>query len=180
MPITLSPETPPLRPQLDGSVRVGSTRVPLETVVAAHASGASPEEIVETYPTLQLADVYAAISYYLRHRAEVDEYMKQREAARRELIDELERTSPQQDLRDTLMSRLSTALPRRGRQSNRTSSPDSQRTMSVPAMATVRYSAATTARMDEQFDPHRRPVPPSATAGRAHELTAPYPGAHLT
>jgi hypothetical protein len=37
--------------------------------------GASPEEIAEHYEVLQLDDVYAVITYYLRHQAEVDQYL---------------------------------------------------------------------------------------------------------
>jgi uncharacterized protein (DUF433 family) len=34
--------------------------------------GMTPEEIVVTYPTLSLAEVFAALAYYHSHRAEVD------------------------------------------------------------------------------------------------------------
>jgi hypothetical protein len=50
--------------------------------------GASPEEIAQDYPVLQLDDVYAALTYYLRHREKVDAYLRERrsraEAMRRE------------------------------------------------------------------------------------------------
>src|SRR5437879_2771123 len=42
-------------------MRVGQTRVPLDTVVYAFNQGASPEEIVMSYPTLELGDVYAIV-----------------------------------------------------------------------------------------------------------------------
>jgi hypothetical protein len=46
--------------------------------------GATAEEIVQQYPVLALADVYAVIGYYLRHRPEVEAYLAQRrEAAER-------------------------------------------------------------------------------------------------
>jgi uncharacterized protein (DUF433 family) len=67
----------PLEVNADGVVRVGGTRVTLDTVVAAFNQGATPEEIVFQYPSLQLADVYAAISYYLRHQQDVEVYLKQ-------------------------------------------------------------------------------------------------------
>ena len=69
----------PLRHDLGGVIRVGQTRVTLETVVAVFEAGASPEEIVERFDTLQLADVYAVIAYYLRHRNEVRVYRQERE-----------------------------------------------------------------------------------------------------
>jgi uncharacterized protein (DUF433 family) len=62
----------------DGVARVGGTRVTLDTVVGAFEQGATPEEIALRYDTLQLADVYAAIAYYLKHRAEVDHYLAKR------------------------------------------------------------------------------------------------------
>jgi hypothetical protein len=36
--------------------------------------------MVRAYDTLELTDVYAIIAYYLRHRAEVGEYLKRRNA----------------------------------------------------------------------------------------------------
>ena len=57
---------------------MGGTRVTLDTVVAAFEEGATAEEIVQQYPTLRLADAYAAIGYYLRHRSEVGTYLAQR------------------------------------------------------------------------------------------------------
>ena len=44
----------------------------LDTLVTAYEQGASPEEIVSRYTTLELADVYAIITHYLRHREEVE------------------------------------------------------------------------------------------------------------
>jgi hypothetical protein len=58
--------------------------VTLDTLVTAYEQGASPEEIVSRYTTLELADVYAIITYYLRHREEVEEYLaRRRRSARR-------------------------------------------------------------------------------------------------
>lgn len=69
----------PLRVDEHGVVRVGPTRVTLDTVMFAFHDGASPEEIVDRYPSLALADVYATIAYYLRHRDAVDTYLLQRQ-----------------------------------------------------------------------------------------------------
>ena len=53
---------------------------------SAFDHGKTAEEIVRSYSTLTLADVDAAIAYYLRHRPEVDAYLERRarsaEAAR--------------------------------------------------------------------------------------------------
>ena len=70
--LALAKEQIPLRTDAEGVVRVADTRVPLETVMDSFNAGASPEEIVLSYPSL---DVYAVITYYLRNRDEVDSYL---------------------------------------------------------------------------------------------------------
>jgi uncharacterized protein (DUF433 family) len=72
-------EAPPLREDVSGALRVGGSRVLLELVIRAFQDGATPETIVQRYSTLALADVYAAIAYYLHHRDEVEEYLARRE-----------------------------------------------------------------------------------------------------
>lgn len=79
MSLVVGPEPVPLATDADGVVRVGETRVALDTVVAAFREGATAEEIVQQYPTLQLADVYSVVGYYLRHQADVDAYLRERE-----------------------------------------------------------------------------------------------------
>ena len=58
-PISLSVDT-------DGVIRIANTRVTLDTIVAAFLEGATAEEIAQQYPTVELADIYAIIGYYLR------------------------------------------------------------------------------------------------------------------
>jgi uncharacterized protein (DUF433 family) len=65
-----------------GVLRVGNTRVTLDTVLAAFADGATAEEIVRQYPSLHLTNVYSVIGYYLRHTTEVDVYIQQRHRQR--------------------------------------------------------------------------------------------------
>lgn len=69
----------PLQIDFDGVIRVGGTRVTLDTVIAIFEQGATAEEIVQRFPTLDLADVYFAIGYYLRHRVEVAHYLDERQ-----------------------------------------------------------------------------------------------------
>ena len=40
-----------------------------------YLNGVSPEEIAARYRTLTLEQVYATITYYLRHRPEVEAYL---------------------------------------------------------------------------------------------------------
>ncbi len=70
---------PPLTVDPDGAVRVGKTRVTLDTVVRAFHDGATAEEIAQQYPSLALADVYAVIGYYLQRRGEEEEYLRERQ-----------------------------------------------------------------------------------------------------
>ena len=95
----------PLRTDEHGVLRVGKTRVPLDTVVCAFNQGASPEEIVMSYPALDLADVYAVVNYYLYNRAEVDTYLLQREAEGDRVREENEMRFPQEGIRERLLSR---------------------------------------------------------------------------
>jgi uncharacterized protein (DUF433 family) len=95
----------PLRTDAQGVLRVGQTRVPLDTVVYAFNQGASPEEIVMSYPTLKLADVYAVINYYLYNRDQVDVYIRQREAEAERVRAENEARFPSAGIRARLLAR---------------------------------------------------------------------------
>ena len=79
MVLILTSDPIPLKTDPDGAIRIGKTRVTLDTVVTAFLEGATAEEIKEQYPSLQLADIYFAISYYLRHQSEIDAYLLERQ-----------------------------------------------------------------------------------------------------
>jgi uncharacterized protein (DUF433 family) len=79
MSIAFSAEPVPLTREENGDIRVGDSRVLLDLVAHAFDGGATPETIVQMYPTLRLSDVYAVITYYLRHRDEVKGYLETRE-----------------------------------------------------------------------------------------------------
>ena len=79
MALLIETQSPPLTIDPDGVARVGTTRVTLDTVVAAFLEGATAEEIVHQYPSLDLPDIYSVISYYLKNRFEVDKYLKERD-----------------------------------------------------------------------------------------------------
>jgi len=74
-PMEIKSQDLPLHADAAGTVRLSGTRVPLETVVSVFHQGATPEEVVHRFPVLDLADVYAVVGYYLRHRDEVQQYM---------------------------------------------------------------------------------------------------------
>lgn len=79
MSFVLQYESPPLREDETGAIRVGDSRVLLELVIRAFQDGASPESIVQRYSTLSLSDVYTTIGYYLRHQQEIESYLNERE-----------------------------------------------------------------------------------------------------
>lgn len=59
----------------EGGYRVAGTRVSLDSVVYAFREGQSPENIVQSFPVLQLEQIYGAITFYLAHRPEIDAYL---------------------------------------------------------------------------------------------------------
>src|SRR4051812_12956744 len=80
----------PLYADEEGVARVVGTRVLLEIVVGAYEQGEPPEEIVDSYDTLSLSDVYAVIGYYLRHKEAVKAYFQQREIEAAQIRAEIE------------------------------------------------------------------------------------------
>jgi uncharacterized protein (DUF433 family) len=106
MPFTVKTDVPPLREDASGALRVGDSRVLLELVIRAFQDGATPETIVQRYSTLTLPDVYAVISYYLRHRDDVDEYLARREQRGEEVRQRVEsRQGDLSEIRARLLAR---------------------------------------------------------------------------
>lgn len=106
MEITLQTEAPPLRRDDTGALRIGRSRVLLELVISAFQDGATPETIAQRYPTVPLADVYAVIAYYLRHREELEQYLAEREVQARELRQKVEsRQGDLSQIRQRLLDR---------------------------------------------------------------------------
>ena len=105
MAIEITTKPVPLAMDSDGVIRVAETRVTLDTVVAAFNEGATAEEIVADYPSLDLADVYAVISYYLHKRADVDTYLSKRQQQAREIRQQNEARFDPHGIRDRLLAR---------------------------------------------------------------------------
>ena len=102
MSLVVEPEAPPIRQGSDGAFRVGNTRVLLDLVVRAYNDGATPEEIVLRYSTLAIADVYAVISYYLRHRGEVETYLAERDQQAERIRQQVESPEDLRSIRERL------------------------------------------------------------------------------
>jgi uncharacterized protein (DUF433 family) len=104
--LSIAAEPIPLSVDPHGTVRVGGTRLTLETVLDTFKQGASPQEIVAAFPDLDLADVYAVITYYLRHRADVDAYLQEQEAKAAAIRQQIAaRRGDQRGLRERLLAR---------------------------------------------------------------------------
>ena len=95
----------PLKTDEHGVIRVGQTRVTLDSVVVAFKEGATAEEIVHHYPTLALADVYAVLSYYLRNQKEVETYLQQRQARAEQIRQHLDERHQLSGIRERLLAR---------------------------------------------------------------------------
>jgi uncharacterized protein (DUF433 family) len=95
----------PLSTDHAGVLRVNGTRVSLDSVIIAFNEGSTPEEIAQQYTTLNLADIYAVISYYLQNQAEVSEYLGRRKTQRAELKEEVESQFDPHGIRDRLLAR---------------------------------------------------------------------------
>ncbi len=62
--------------QRPDDIRLKGTRVGIETVLYDHIHRErTPEQIVASYPSLSLEQVYATILYRLQHREAVDAYL---------------------------------------------------------------------------------------------------------
>lgn len=90
MALTIEKDPVPLRVDEQGVVRVGDSQVLLDVVVRHFNNGAEPEAIAQGFPTLDLADVYGVIAYYLRHRSAVDSYITARRHEAEKLRREIE------------------------------------------------------------------------------------------
>jgi uncharacterized protein (DUF433 family) len=96
----------PLTTDPQGVIRVGGTRVTLDTIVEVYEAGSRPEEIARHYPSVDLADVFAVITYYLRHREEVQEYLARRREHAAAVRRENEAGRDRENLRQRLLDRL--------------------------------------------------------------------------
>ena len=82
---TLAIEAPAINKEPTGAWRVGSSRVLVEILIRAFDDGATPEAICRNYPAVSLPEVYDLIAYYLRHRKEIEDYMRMRDLSAEKL-----------------------------------------------------------------------------------------------
>ncbi|MEW4567713.1 DUF433 domain-containing protein [Tautonia sp. JC769] len=74
-----------------GRPRIAGHRITVQNIVICHEQmGMTPEQIVEDYETITLADVHAALVYFYDHRDEIQTDIRREE----ELCKEIEATHP--------------------------------------------------------------------------------------
>lgn len=92
--LALEPRAIPLTRLENGVYRVMGTRIPLERIIEAYKDGTTPEEIVFSFDTLRLSDVYTLIGYYLDHKEEVEQYLREEEKLAEEVRRMIEAAQP--------------------------------------------------------------------------------------
>jgi uncharacterized protein (DUF433 family) len=78
MPVLESTQAVPLDVSEDGTMRIGGTRVSLDSVLQHYQQGATAEEIALRFPALRLADIHSCLAYFLNHPDQVEQYLDQR------------------------------------------------------------------------------------------------------
>jgi uncharacterized protein (DUF433 family) len=73
---------------------VKETRISLDSIVYAFRGGASPESIVQSFPLLNLEQVYGVIAFYLANRNEIDAYLAAEETAFEAMPQPLQSSDP--------------------------------------------------------------------------------------
>ena len=106
MTILEKTQTLPLRLTEDGTIRIADSRVSLDSVVHHYKLGASAEQIAQKFPSLGLADVYAAITYYLNHEEAIEEYLREQETKGDEVQKKIESDPQYQKKSAELRARL--------------------------------------------------------------------------
>jgi uncharacterized protein (DUF433 family) len=103
--LSISAQPLPLAKDENGTIRVLGSRVTLDTIVATYEKGATPEEIILHYPTLNLADVYSILGYYLHNRTEVNEYLAEQKEQAANIRQKIEDSSSISEIRERLLTR---------------------------------------------------------------------------
>lgn len=96
----------PLAVTEQGTIRIKGSRVSLDSIINHFKLGATAEQIVQSFPSLSLGDVYSTIAYYFAHRAEIEEYLYRQDAEADALQEQLESNPKYQAEIGELRSRL--------------------------------------------------------------------------
>ena len=91
--------------EVEGVLKVGDTRVSLDTVVFEFNKGADAAEIQDQYDSMSLAQVHAAIAFYLHNKAEVDRYLAKRKIELAKIKREIRAEFPPRVTREMFIAR---------------------------------------------------------------------------
>ncbi len=98
-------------------IRLKGHRIGIETILFDYLElGLFAEDIAIRYPTLSLEEVYATLTYYWRHREQVEAYL-------RAVDEEIERQRREQDLNPSPAVRRLRELARQRDEQRKLSSP---------------------------------------------------------
>lgn len=104
----------PLAVTEQGTIRIKGSRVSLDSIIHHFKLGATAEQIVQSFPSLTLGEVYSSIAYYLTHRQHVEEYLLNQQQEADELQKHLEATPNYQaeigELRSRIMNRWTSGI----------------------------------------------------------------------
>jgi uncharacterized protein (DUF433 family) len=78
----------------EGGLYIAGSRVSLDSIVYAFLRGESPDGIAESFPAIDLEEVFGALAFYLANRAQVDEYLRKGKAEFEKLREESRREHP--------------------------------------------------------------------------------------
>ncbi|HLG16942.1 MAG TPA: DUF433 domain-containing protein [Blastocatellia bacterium] len=95
----------PLTVWEDGSIRVAGSRVTLDSIVYEFKLGATAEQILHSFPSVSLRDIYGAIFYYLNNTEVVEEYLGHRERGAEETRLFIESRLDTRSLRERILAR---------------------------------------------------------------------------
>jgi uncharacterized protein (DUF433 family) len=79
----------------NGGLYVSDTGVSLDSVVIRFQEGASPDKIVQSFPTLKLSQVYGVIAYYLENEKTINDYIAEGERQLEQSATPLSQTNPE-------------------------------------------------------------------------------------
>lgn len=95
----------PLTVWEDGSIRIAGSRVTLDSIVHEFKLGATAEQVLHSFPSVTLREVYGAIFYYLNNTEAVEEYLRQRERGAEETRRFIESHLDTKSLRERILAR---------------------------------------------------------------------------
>ena len=97
----------------DGSIRIGSSRIAIDSIVREFTSGATAEQIQDDFPSLSLREIYGAISYYLDYPDRVEEYLLGRDQEAAKVRQEVEDLARAGELRRRIRERTTQSRAKR-------------------------------------------------------------------